>query len=49
MKEQTSPMSKYTDNMIKSDTIGAPTKGVVDVDNIRRKLLKDKDAKVRKK
>tara|TARA_R110000751_G_scaffold33593_1_gene83602 strand:- start:673 stop:801 length:129 start_codon:yes stop_codon:yes gene_type:complete len=42
-------MAKYTDNMIKSDAIGAPVGGAVDVDNVRRNLLKDKDAKVRKK
>lgn len=42
-------MSKYSKGMIKSDTVGTKDTGTVDIDNIRRKLLKDKDAKVRKK
>jgi len=41
--------SKYSKDMIKTDTTGSPVGGEVSVDNIRRKLLKDKDAKVRKK
>ncbi len=40
--------SKYAHNIIKTDTVGTKAGGV-SVDNTRRKLLKDKDAKVRKK
>jgi hypothetical protein len=42
-------MSKYSEGMIRSDTVGTKDKGTVDIDNIRRKLLEDKNAKVRKK
>lgn len=41
--------SKYAKDIIKTDTPGSPVGGEVSVDNVRRKLLKDRNAKVRKK
>ena len=35
--------------MIKSDNVGTTAGGSVSVDNVRRKLLKDNNAKIRKK